>query len=144
MTFDPQARKIYRFYDGQKQRGVDPLEIYLALQKTGVDWDAKFTLLKAHDLTVAEELVEAGRKVFDLRKFEIAADGTESGLTTVEVLDVLAGFLEFVYETTNFTDPPQTSPPSTEDNPEATASGAAGIGTSPGNLSDAPLPSAVA
>ena len=126
MAFERKQRKIYRYSDGSRMLGIDPLEADVAIQAIDLDWEAKFTLMRVGDLGAAMEVVAAARRVFRLPEFIIAADGTESGVSSAEVLDLLLDFLTWKTSLADFTVPPQTSPQSTAANPEATASGTAG------------------
>lgn len=140
MPFDPKQRRIFRYFDGSRQRGIDPLEIDIAMEAVDFDWEANFSLMRADDtkirLDAMQSVVAAARKVFKIPEFDIADDGKDSGLGASEVLDLLGEFLEWKSNLRNFIEPLPTSPPSTEAAPvsTATASGTACTSTSPARL----------
>lgn len=116
-------RKIFRYFDGQRQRAADPLEILRKLRQHPCDIDKAETLRReTTDETLHDEawreLVSAARDVFDINPLD--PDG--HGLTEQESYDVLDQFGEFLDSLKKSTDPKPTLPPSSEppDSPEST------------------------
>ena len=112
--YKPKERKIYKFFDGKKNRGLDPLEAELKLESVDIDWEERFVSLQTGDKQALVDISEAARKVFSVEPYEISDDGAESGLTTTEVFELLADFVEFKRNLTAFSDATPTSPPSTD------------------------------
>ena len=94
----PRKREIYRYHDGQRTRGADPIEV---LRKMGNH--EKFVFEKhvaecaspepAISEPAAEISIAATRDIFGIKPW---SDETESGLTELETLAVLNGFCEFI------------------------------------------------
>lgn len=141
--FERKARKIFRFKDGQKWRSLDPLEADIAIQAVDLDWEAKFTLLRAGDLAEALPLVEAACKVFKLTPFVLnEEDGSDNGgWSPADTMDLLGDFLKWRAETRDFTEPPQTTPKSTEEPPKTIESGTDDSSISSDNSNAEPSPS---
>ena len=137
MSFTRKQRQIFKFNDGKKWRSLDPLEADIAIQAVDIDWEAKFSLLKIGDLSEVSAIVDAARKVFQLEPLILSDDGEtdNGGWSSSDVMDLLRDFLGWRYEILNFTDPPQTSPPST-----GGAAGATESGTDSGSISSDKLP----
>jgi hypothetical protein len=109
--FRPKERLIYTYWDGQKDRAGDPLELIRKL--TGIDGfslehDAKLAAGQTPEATKAlGRLVEAVRSAFGVKNLE------EGGLTETETLALLHHFLDFLREVQRDAGPLPTSRPST-------------------------------
>jgi hypothetical protein len=114
MAFNAKQRKIFRYYNGIRRVGIDPLDADIALEAVDLDWEAQFSLLEIGDSAAAVAVVAAARKVFKVPEFTIDEDEVESGLSSVEILDLLGEFMQWRIELRNFTEPTPISPPSTE------------------------------
>ena len=130
MVFKPKERRIFKFFDGSRNRGIDPLEADIALEAVDLDWEAQFTQMQLGKAAAATAIVDAARAVFKLAPYELADDGSESGLTASEVLDLLGNFIVWRADTRNFIAPPATSQPSTDGVAALTESGTASTSTS--------------
>jgi hypothetical protein len=144
-TFKPKERRIFRYFDGQKKRGIDPLEAQLALEAADVDWEKKlldFRIYAAMDEkneTVVREAIEAAqdivavvRKAFKIPEYDAEA---EVGLTLMELLDLVAAFIGWRNDVQESFESSQTSPRSTDGaNAADTGNGSDCGSTSPGSL----------
>lgn len=91
-------REIFRFWDGEKERGVDPLVIWTNLWgDDSIDVDVEFKRIANNELESTVEVVKAARNWFSIKPFTVTDSG-EEGLTDLEVCDVLRDFLTFVNE----------------------------------------------
>lgn len=149
MSFNPKERRIFKFFDGTRMRGMDPLEADIALQSSDVDWEAHYLSVKlladamktpgadqkqllADAQKTADAMVKSARDIFHLRTYDIQEDGSEVGLTTMEVLELLGRFVAWRAALRNFTEAPPTSQPSTDGMEAVTGSGTDCGSTSPG------------
>lgn len=115
-------RLIFKFFDGERERAVDPLAALRRLRATGCDINAQLTLLNdAPDESIREEawlsLVNATREVFDLKPLRddfTGGGGICRGLTEQETFDVFDRFGEFIDALKKNTNPKPTLPPSSE------------------------------
>ncbi len=85
------ARGIFRFWDGQKERAVDPFEILRAIAN-----DPEFVLERDSSLMIKGDddatqiTVRCVRRAFDVKHFN------EGGLLEDECLQLIEGFYEFL------------------------------------------------
>lgn len=141
MPFDRKQRRIFKYHNGSRMVGIDPLEADIALEAVNLDWEAQFSLLKVGNSQAAMDVIAAARTVFKVPEFVIDPEsGDESGLSSVEVLDLLGEFLKWRTELRNFTEPTPTLPPSTE---AAAASATTGNGTDSTSISPVKSPETV-
>jgi len=110
MSVSKSDRKIFRYWNGTRKVGIDPLEADIAIEAVDLDWEAKITLARVGDKEAIQDIIAAARKVFGLPTLEIADDDTETGLTSVEVIEILTEFMLWKRELQGFTEPPQTGP----------------------------------
>ena len=118
--FDPEKRKIFKYHNGTKLVGIDPIEVDIALETVDIDWEAQFSLLKIGDLEAAQAIVAAARKVFQIQEYDAE---TDKGLTSLEVLSTLGDFVAWRTELRNFTEPLPTGERSTEQDQTVTTNG---------------------
>ena len=131
MGFTKRERKLFKWHDGSKWHGIDPLEADIALDAVDLDWEAQFLSLRLGESSAAVALVDATRKIFKLPELTIAEDGAESGMTSVDVLDLLGTFISWRQELRDFFGQPPTSQPSTDGAAAVTESGSDSTSTSP-------------
>ena len=87
---------VFRFWDGEKQRGVDPLRLGFRL---GERVDAEF-MVCAHkaqmdnDPASAMKLIDTFREVLEVESYH-EIDGVGKGLTDIQVMNVYGDFIEF-------------------------------------------------
>ena len=131
--FDKEKRLIFRYFNGSKMVGIDPLEVDIAYDAIKLDWPAKLSLARIGDNDAIREVVAATRKIFSVPEFSIAEDGTESGLSSLEIVNLFSEFKEWRTRIEGFTEPPPTLPQSTAADPALTAmkSGTDSTSTSP-------------
>jgi hypothetical protein len=127
-------RIVFRYFNGSRVVGADPLRLKAALDAACPQWAAKCEQLGAVERTsrsglplspgiVAEQLrqrealtadlIGGARKAFGLADYS-EAGGKASGVTDLEALDVLAEFLGWVADVMEDTRPLASPPPSTE------------------------------
>lgn len=92
--YKPKERWIYRYWDGQKIRPVDPLTLYKRLMSdwAAIDIDVKVARSKSKDNRSShDKLIGRLRTVFEVpEKFE------GGGLTEQELMDLFDHFLTFI------------------------------------------------
>lgn len=134
-------RRIFRYWDGSKERAIDPLEAWAAVQA-----DPEFSLAKHPDLIdagVADAIaitVRAARRIFDVP----AWSESSKGLTAGECLALMIGFWNYVADLKKNTSLPLTSPQPTESESSGesiTKPAADSSGTPTGPSIDSPLAS---
>lgn len=107
------SRDIFRYWDGTRERGADPIKILRALIG-----DEKFNAEVHPDLALAGDIeamavtMDATRKVFGLSEYS-DADGRDSGLTDGETLELLNRFGEYMESLKKSTSGPLTLPAAT-------------------------------
>ncbi len=93
--YAPKERMIYRYFDGDKQRSVDPIVLYKAIMGDWININGGLTVMRAgmkdafkgHD-----DFVGHVRSAFGLKTLD------EGGLTEGEIGDLLEHFLEYALE----------------------------------------------
>ena len=127
---DPsQNRDIFRFWDGEEDRGIAPLRAYRALlAHPDFDWEVHPGLIDQMDsedahlrdmaIQASELTVQAVRDVFGVRPW---TDQTP-GLTESEMISLLIGFVDYLVGVKKNTSPSPTSPPPMEPTPSGTSS----------------------
>lgn len=104
-------RDIFRFWDGERDRGADPLSIYRAMLA-----HPEFVASKHYDLAIKGDLpaiditVRAVRELFGVR----AWTDSHAGLTEGECLTLLRNFFAYLNALKKNGSPPPTLPGSTE------------------------------
>ena len=133
-------REIFRYFDGKRDRSIDPLPVWRAM------WDDPDTFDPKVDVQEAEEgnwdrSVAFVTKHFDVQPFD---PETEEGLTTYEITDVLYQFFKFIEEvkkkrvTTLISSPPSESSSSPQKTETTTPSDSGSSSTPPESPSDEP------
>lgn len=114
-VFNQEEVKIFKFWDGEKNRGIDPLDASIMLGRDGsFDWQAVAVRSQTGDLAAVGELVEQVRTIFKLKHYEILDDGKEVGVTSSEVLNILMDFMAYMDTLKKNIDDTATSTPSTD------------------------------
>lgn len=144
--YTPGERRIYRYFDGEKDVAVDPMPLWKRLMEHGTDLSIKLRVAYSEskaNVQAHTDLVKKIREVFVLKPFE------EGGLTESETVNLLHHFLTFVgvikkNSPSSTTEPgegtPPTSSPSSEDAPP-TRSGSDSTSTATATSTDMPPPS---
>lgn len=143
------GRVVFRYFDGARNRGADPLRLKAALDKACPEWAAKCAKLAESEQLAASglvltgslaatvvaqregltnELIAAAREAFQLPVYA-EQRGRACGVTDLEALDTLAAYLAWVAELMGDTRPLVTPPPSTD---------SAAAGSPSGSGSDSP------
>lgn len=109
-------RGIFRFWDGSRARGVDPLEILRGLYEIkGFDVESTPKLLEAPDqrtrLEATRDIAAAVRSVFLVPRLD------NRGLTETECVELLADFLDYCEDLKKNIKETPTSQPSTASEP---------------------------
>lgn len=102
-TAPTNGRQIFSFFDGTRERSIDPLAVMKKMREHSVDFGATLTLAEScPDPATAEEawttLIGATRDVFDIEPLTDEG-GQLRGLTeseTIELLDRFGVFIETV------------------------------------------------
>lgn len=97
--FSKETREIYRFNEGTKMRGADPLAIQkrLGLALKNCKHDIALLQLKNEESIGAfDRLVKGAREAFQIEEFHEDEDGVQSGLMDQEVIDLLADFFKWL------------------------------------------------
>ena len=122
----PSERKIFKYHNGVKVVGIDPLEADMRLGSVDLNWEERYLTLnlgvapnatpqqREEALAAVEEMTVAAKKVFRLKDYEIDDEGNETGLTTIEVQELLGAFVAWKEEVRSFFAPTPTSLPPTE------------------------------
>lgn len=84
-------RDIFEFFDGEKDRQIDPLEVWYALW-ANEDIDSLLPRAANNEMEAVEELMELTRKTFSIKKYDPA---TGTGLTVSEVQKLLAKYFTY-------------------------------------------------
>lgn len=115
----PTERLIFTFWDGAKVRKVDPMVYHRRLKDA---WPALSADIKAaraegskFQATGYEGMVRRSYEVFELAPFRQNEDGTVTGLTEFEVLDLLDQFLAYTGGVKKNWNPSPTSAEETSD-----------------------------
>jgi len=122
-------RDIFRFWDGHKVRGVDPLRAYRAmLAHPEFDWELHPTLIDQMDsdnagqrniaIAASEVTIRAIRDVFGIR----AWSNKSRGLTEAETIALLVSFVEFLVGVKKNGNPTPISPEHMVPQPSPTSS----------------------
>lgn len=131
---DRYGRKIFRYFDGEKERGADPLRAHRAFLEHPTFDIAKHPYgVDAGDPTATRISVDAICDVFHVKRWD---DETQTGLPEYEILDLFIQFycyLDDLKKNTGLipTSPPDTGlPPSPPPQDANTSDTSASVGTS--------------
>ena len=133
--YKPGEWLIYSFFDGTRQRRVDPLPLYKRLKEVWPELSADIRVSGSPSKGADEahrRMVAKCYDVFEVAKFNQRDDGTAEGLGEVEVLDLLDHFLAYTGGVKKNLSRPATS---AEETPASTASSPAVESPTP-NTSD--------
>lgn len=92
--FLPQERMIYQYFDGEKVRRVDPLEIFDKFMEVGpsLDIDIKVANSPSKDAKeCGQRVLNTIRRIFDLKPLDEV-----SGMTRWETIDLFDHFFTYV------------------------------------------------
>lgn len=98
--FTKKERQIFRFYDGEKMVGRDPITIQTKLATSHADWEVDIALLRGgtkESFEAYDRLVSGARNAFGVKAFD-EVDGKESGLLDAEVMEILIDYVGFLDE----------------------------------------------
>ncbi len=94
-----QTRRVFSYYDGQRQRWVDPLAIHDTIRRNCDDIDRLLLDVRGGDDVDREiavhQLVTLTRTVFGVEQFSDEA-GHPAGLTRAETIGLLTQFIVFM------------------------------------------------
>lgn len=163
--YSPRERAIYRFFDGQKVRCVDPLVLWQRLMDH--HQDIMTDMLGAKNFTgdkgsaLYQAMISDIRKVFEVEPFQDLGNGRYQGLTEAEVTQLYVHFYQYCDgwlgpddipeggvkknsppPTTPATGTSAAMPPSSEENPPTRSSSASGS-TAAEPSTEQPEPSSV-
>ena len=119
--YKPSERLIYSFFDGTRQRRVDPLPLYKRLKEVWPELSADIRVSGSPSKGADEahrRMVAKCYDVFEVKPF-VENGGTSDGLGEVEVLDLLDHFLAYTGGVKKNLSRPVTS---AEETPASTAS----------------------
>jgi hypothetical protein len=132
-------RAIFRYWDGQRERAIDPAVAYRGLQ-THPKYDPRKhpALAEAGDLESLDIMLGAIREVFGLSPLVQDEQGRERGLTDRETLDLVLEFNDFLLGLKKSTSPTPISPPPTAPPSLASASTTTSVSSDFGSTSGEP------
>ena len=129
-------RQIFRFHDGTKLRGVDPMVVLRTLQAEKEFTEADIALAMQGDVDASQRTIRAVRKAFGVIAWEQDQHtGAERGLTEGETLTLLDEFGVWLDAVKKNTNPSLTSLRAMEEESEKTTTS---DGSDAGSTSDAP------
>lgn len=111
-------RAIFRYWDGERERGIDPASVWRALvTHPKFNWETHPALIDDQNPAVGREALEitlnAIREVFDVGIWTEDAQGHARGLTEWETINILVEFNQYLDSLKKSTNPTPTSPPPT-------------------------------
>ena len=128
--FSAEERNIYRFFDGEKVRGVDPLAVWRKMcSQQGTDIIADLNSLGSEnaDFEAMARVLNAARIALGVEEF--SDDGvSQKGLLDSEVMDAIHGLSAYMDELQKKTSNSQTSPSATESQQESPMSSSSDSG----------------
>jgi hypothetical protein len=111
--FTKKERSIYRFWNGEKNVGADPLVIQRRLASApDCDWEADVKILQlqtGESLSAFDRLAKAARHAFKVRDFE-EIDGVQHGLLDSEIIELMVDFVAWMNELKKKGELPQVKP----------------------------------
>ncbi len=121
------TRGIFRFWDGQRDRTIDPFEILRAIEN-----DPEFVLERDGALLVVGDDDSIQKTVRCVRRAFVVKHFNEGGLLEAECLELIERFYEFLSSLKkNINGSPISSEPTAKESSPAST----GLGLTPGNLS---------
>lgn len=117
-------RKIFKFFDGRLNRGIDPMVAFRGLQDHA-DYDMETTpaLASSGDTQALFVMAQAAKDVFGVAAYSMDQSGQEYGLTEMECVQLLVDFAGFISDLKKNTATGPTSPPPTGSTPSPIESG---------------------
>jgi len=101
----PSERDIFKYWDGTKNRYVDPLKIWNFMWNEDEDVQKEFARVAQNELEATTLMVQLARKWFDIPPYSCeevdGADGVQlkhTGLTDLEICNVLRDYLQYTNE----------------------------------------------
>lgn len=98
--FRPSRNKcIFRFWDGSRWTGVDPIEAFRKLDAhPEFDWESIGPRIDAGEPEALRIVCSAVQDAFGVQPWSMDRSGRESGLSTQEHLELLTAFSNFVVD----------------------------------------------
>lgn len=96
--YKPDERLIFTYFDGSRDRRVDPLPLYKRLKDVWPELSADIRVARSPSKGADDahsRMVEKAYKVFEAERFVDLGDGKSTGLGEVEVLELLDHFLAY-------------------------------------------------
>lgn len=142
--FRPRRRnkKIFRYWNGSKMVGIDPIEAFRSFDAhPELDLESIGFRIDEGDSAAMLILCDAVQKTFNVHPWRQEPDGSESGLTIEEQVNLAAQFIDFIVELKkNIVLSPMRQPPTgpeiSPDSPSETTNDSADSGS----ISDDPKP----
>jgi hypothetical protein len=98
--FTKKERCIFKFWNGERNIGGDPLAIQrklITFPDFNLEVDLKLLqLANEESLNAFDRLVRAARHAFKVKDFEVDEDGNESGLLDTEMIELIVDFGTFL------------------------------------------------
>lgn len=144
MNEETPRREIFRYSDGTRERGIDPIKALrelLSQQDFALGTDPQ--LAETGDQEAYGRTVGAVRRVFAVAEWSEDDTGKESGTTETECMQLLKSFADYLDEIKKNISPPQTSQPATEPNvsvSQPTAPNASDTSSTSDSISTSPDP----
>lgn len=88
--------EIFKYHNGTRMVGIDPLDIHLAFSTMDYDWEAAHAKIKSGHMDSLKELIVKCRYVFNLDEYEVLDDGSTVGCGAKHVVNVLTEFGTFM------------------------------------------------
>lgn len=129
------TRAIFRFWDGQRDRAADPLEILRALENDSlVNLEVESAFMLAGDAEATLKTVQLVRRAFGVKDF------TQGGLLEAECLDLIENFYDFLSSLKkNTSASPISSPPTETESSSASSDPDLTPGNSSSDLPKTPI-----
>lgn len=94
--FSAEERAIFEYFDGEKQRKADPIELIRAMHSIdGFDPQADAKAADVGDMQAMGRVIDAARKVFGVSSFS-EENGETKGLLSFEVLQLVKSLGDFL------------------------------------------------
>lgn len=112
--YSVEERQIFRFFDGEKERGIDPIATFRAfVSQPDFDYQADVGLAETGDLQATARVLAAARAAFKVSEFS-EDNGQQSGMLDSEVIATMKAFGSFISSLQKKTESTLTSQPSTD------------------------------
>ena len=113
--------KIFKYWDGEKYRCVDPIEIQINLEghEFGENLEELFKAVQAGDVKALKDVIDIGRVMFDLKEMEYDEENDKTtGTSSQGVISIMVDFISYMDDLKKNIDDMQTFVPSMDTQPK--------------------------